>query len=258
MEFPPILFDDATTLVFDKPAGLPVAPTRAGEPSLNALVQERFGREVKPAHRLDPEVGGPVVYARTKPALDFLSGQFQSKTVEVVWQALVVVASAEEAARPDWVVRDPQGLPPAECVLDWPLMEDALKPGLWRIGRRQEARATATAVRRLELFGRFALLECVAPTAPLHQVRVHLQTAGLPVLNDAHYGLPGVELRLSSLKRGYKGRADERPLVRDLALHAVRLTFRHPDTREPMAVESAPPKEFAVALKNLAKFCARA
>lgn len=257
MEFSPILFDDESMLVLDKPPGLPVAASRGGEPCLNALVQARLGREVKVAHKIDPEVGGPVVYARSKPALDFLSGQFQSKTVEVVWSALAVVPPAAEASRPTKVLRDEQGLPPAECLLDWPILEDAGRPGLWRIGRRQEGRAASTAVRRLETFGRHVWLECVAPTAPLHQVRLHLSTAGLPVLNDALYGLAGAELRLSDLKRGYKGRADERPLIRGLALQAVRMTLRHPDTREALVVESPLPKEFEVALKNLRKFSAR-
>ncbi|MFH1496327.1 MAG: pseudouridine synthase [Verrucomicrobiota bacterium] len=257
MEPPPILFDDETTLVLDKPPGLPVAASRPGESCLNTLVRERFGREVRAVHKLDPEAGGPVVYARTKPALDFLSGQFQSKTAGVLWSALVTVTPVAGAARPDRLVRDEHGLPPEACVLDWPLMEDPLKPGLWRIGRRQEARATATGVRRLELFGRFALLECAAPVAPLHQVRVHLAAAGLPVLNDPDYGPSGLELRLSDLKRGYKGLADERPLIRGLALHLARLTLRHPGTREPLEVESSPPREFEVALKNLRKFAAR-
>lgn len=259
MVFPAILFEDPSLLVLDKPPGLPVAAAsmRPGEGSLNSLVLERFGRETKAAHKLDPEIGGPVVYARTKPALDFLSGQFQSKTAAATWAALVVVPAPAQAARPTKVVRDADGLPPVECQLDWPILADEARPGLWRIGRRQEGRAAATLVRRQELFGRFALLECEAPTAPPHQLRLHLATAGLPLLNDTLYGLPGVELKLSDLKRGYKGRADERPLIRDLALHLVRLTLRHPETREPLTVESAPPKDFEVALKNLRKFSAR-
>lgn len=253
MEPPPILFSDETMLVLDKPPGLPVASGGGGEGLIGA-VKERFGRDTKPAHRIDPEAGGPVVFARTKPALDFLSGQFQSKTAAALWSAIVIVQPTAEAARPTKVVRDEEGRPPAEFTLDWPVLADEARPGLWRIGRRQEGRAATTGVVCREQFGRFAWLECDAPTAPAHQVRLHLATAGLPVLNDGLYGPAGVELRLSDLKRGYKGRAEERPLIRALALHAVRLTLRHPVTREPLTVESALPNDFSVALKNLRKF----
>ncbi len=256
MDLPPILFSDETLLVLDKPPGLPVvaASERKGETSLSGLVQAHYDRDTKPVHRIEPEAGGPVVFSRSKQSLDFLSGQFQSKTAEVVWAAIVVVLPPAQASRPAKVVRDEQGRPPEEFTLDWPILAAEGLSGLWRIGRRQEGRAAVTSVRRLEQFGRFALLECTAPTAPLHQVRLHLSTAGLPLLNDTLYGAEGVELRLSDLKRGYKGRADERPLIRDLALHGVRLTLKHPVTREPLTVESPLPKDFEVALKNLRKF----
>lgn len=256
MDLPPILFADESMLVLDKPPGLPVAPAsaRGGETSLIGLLKTRYDAEVKPVHRIDPEVGGPVVFARDKPALDFLSGQFQSKTAEAVWAALAVALPVSEVAHPTRAVRDEQGIPPDTFVLDWPILADASQPHLWRIGRRQDGRSATTVVRSAEHFGRFVLLECVAPPAPLHQVRLHLATAGLPLLNDTLYGAPGVELRLSALKRGYKGRAHERPLIRDLALHLIHLTVKHPVSRESMTFASDLPKDFQLALKNLRKF----
>jgi 23S rRNA-/tRNA-specific pseudouridylate synthase len=59
---------------------------------------------------------------------------------------------------------------------------------------------------------------------------------------------------LSDLKRGYKGRADERPLIRRLALHAAALTFRHPGSGEAMTLAAPRPKDLEVALKYLRKF----
>ena len=63
--------------------------------------------------------------------------------------------------------------------------------------------------------------------------------------------VPGIELRLSDLKRGYKGRDDERPLIARLALHASELTVNHPITRLPVTITAPLPREFEVALKNL-------
>ena len=77
---------------------------------------------------------------------------------------------------------------------------------------------------------------------------------GAPVLNDPFYGDPEIKLLLSDLKRGYKGRDEEKPLLTRLALHASELTVKHPDTREPVTIRAPLPHEFEIALKYLRKF----
>jgi 23S rRNA-/tRNA-specific pseudouridylate synthase len=96
-------------------------------------------------------------------------------------------------------------------------------------------------------------VECRPHTGRPHQIRVHLATTGTPVLNDSFYG-NDTALLLSGLKRGYKGRDDERPLIGRLALHAAALTFTHPVSREPFTITSPLPNDLAVALKYLVKF----
>jgi len=83
---------------------------------------------------------------------------------------------------------------------------------------------------------------------------VHLAAAGAPILYDPFYGDPGISLRLSDLKRGYKGRDDEKPFIGRLALHASALTFTHPASRERMTLTAPLPHEFEVALKYLRRF----
>ena len=100
----------------------------------------------------------------------------------------------------------------------------------------------------------FAFVECHPLTGRTHQLRIHLAAAGAPILHDAFYGHPDIELRLSNLKRGYKGRDDEKPLIDRLALHATELTLTHPVTREPLTITTPLPHEFEVALKYLRKF----
>ena len=63
--------------------------------------------------------------------------------------------------------------------------------------------------------------------------------------------------RLSDLKRGYKGREDEKPFIGRLALHASALAFTHPATRERVTLTAPVPHEFEVALKYLRRFAAR-
>jgi 23S rRNA-/tRNA-specific pseudouridylate synthase len=83
---------------------------------------------------------------------------------------------------------------------------------------------------------------------------VHLAALGAPVLNDAFYGDPEVKLLLSDLKRGYKGRDEEKPMLTRLALHAGELTLKHPTTKEPITISAPLPHEFEIALKYLRKF----
>jgi 23S rRNA-/tRNA-specific pseudouridylate synthase len=81
-----------------------------------------------------------------------------------------------------------------------------------------------------------------------------LAAIGAPVLNDPIYGDAEIKLLLSELKRRYKGREREQPLVRRLALHASELRFLHPRTRESVTVAAPLPAEFEVALKYLRKY----
>lgn len=255
MTFPDILFEDEFLLAVDKPCGLPVVAGRRGrEADLMGLVRGRFGQGVANVHRLDAEASGVVLCARTKPALDFLSGQFQSKTVRKTHVALVAVLDAGGLADAAAPARDASGALPAGFSVDLPLGEDAERPGLMRVSRGRAGRPGVTEFRVLESFGRFALLECRPLTGRTHQVRVHLAAAGAPVLNDADYGDPGSPLLLSGLKRRYKGRDEERPLISRLALHASALGFIHPASREPLEVASPLPAEFEIALKYLRRF----
>ena len=259
MTFPDILLEDESLVAFDKPSGLAVAPgpRQGGRPTLMGLVRARFGPAIANVHRLDTEASGVVLCARTKPALDFLSGQFQSKTVGKTHYALVAVLPAGGEGTAGAPVRDASGSLPAEFTVDLALGEDELRPGRVRAFRKRGGKPAVTEIRVLESFGRFAWLECRPLTGRMHQVRVHLASAGAPVLNDALYGDPGSVLLLSGLKRGYKGRESERPLIARLALHAGSLGFVHPGTRERVEVSSPLPGEFAVALKYLRKFAGR-
>lgn len=243
-------------LVFDKPSGLLVAPDRwdKSRENLMGLVHGQYGSGVANVHRLDADTSGLLLCAKTKPALDFLSGQFQSKTVRKLYHALVVVLPVEEAMKVVAPVRDEHGLLPAEFTVELALGQDEQNPGRMRIFKKRGGKPSVTDFAVTERFGRFALVECRPLTGRTHQLRVHLAAAGAPILNDPFYGVPEIKLLLSGLKRGYKGRDEEKPLIDRLALHAAELTVLHPATREPVTLRAPWPREFEVALKQLRKF----
>lgn len=256
MPLPPILFEDEVMIAFDKPSGLLIAPDRWDKQreNLMGLVHARYGHGVANVHRLDADTSGVLLCAKTKPALDFLSGQFQSKTVVKKYLAMIVVLPVEQAMKVVKPVRDEAGLLPEAFTVDLALGEDERQPGRMRVFKGRGGKACVTDFRVRERFGRFALLDCLPQTGRTHQIRVHLAAAGAPILNDPFYGAPEIKLLLSELKPRYKGRAEEKPLIARLALHASELTLKHPATREPVTVTAPLPQEFDVALKYLRKF----
>jgi len=249
LNLPDILLEDDQLVAFAKPSGLAVAG--AGD-SLLGRARARYGDALAAAHRLDAEASGVVLCARTKPALDFVSGQFQAKTARRVLLAMAAVEAAPGGPPPPPGTRVGAALA-REFTVDLALGPDGLVPGKTRVYRRG-GRPALTQVQVLEAFGRFAWLECRPLTGIAHQVRAHLAAVGAPVLNDPVYGDTGVRLLLSEFKRGYKGRAEERPLLARLALHASALTVVHPASRAPVTIAAPLPREFEVALRTLRKF----
>lgn len=234
---PPIIFEDDCLIAFDKPSGLLVSPDPRARAAvcLMALVQEKFGAAAATVHRLDADASGLVLCTKTKTALDFVSGQFQSKTVENVYEAIVVGSPAAETYAVDLVLKEDEAAPDRMCVV------------------KKHGKAALTEFKVGARYGRFTHLECRLVTARKHQVRIHLSASGTPVLNDPIYG-DETRLLLSEFKRGYKGREEEKPLIGRLALHASRVTFIHPGSRERMTIAAPLQKDLAVALKYLGKY----
>ncbi|MCX7887421.1 MAG: pseudouridine synthase [Verrucomicrobiae bacterium] len=107
-------------------------------------------------------------------------------------------------------------------------------------------------LRLLQRFRGYSWLEIETETGRLHQVRVHCQAAGFPLVGDTDYG--GSPLFLRQLKRHYKTKPTdpERPLIARPALHAAQLTLA-----EPAMTFTAPlPKDLRIALKYLQRFAA--
>ena len=277
MSLPPIIYEDDALVVFDKPSGLLVAPDRWDKARANLMglvhAHPRYGRTVANVHRLDADTSGVLVCTKTKPALDFVTGQFQSKTVQKTYHAFVVVLPPEQAMKVLEPIRDATGALPDAFTVDVALGEDERQPGRMRVFKGRGGKDCMTEFRTLERFGDgrsapherggatasgFAFVECRPLSGRTHLLRVHLAVAGAPILNDAFYGTPDVQLLLSNFKRGYKGREEEKPMIPRLALHATELTLTHPVTREPLTLRAPLPHEFEVALKLLRRFAVSA
>jgi 23S rRNA pseudouridine1911/1915/1917 synthase len=205
----PIIYEDESILVVDKPAGLVVHPG-AGNPSgtlANALLSRGIagGDPSRPGvvHRLDRDTSGLMVLAKGEPAY--------SKLIEMM--------SAREVARVYMAVVVGEGLPETGTI-DSPVGRDPDNPTLMTAGVGKPA------VTRFEVLAEAAghtMLRIRLETGRTHQIRVHLSAIGYPVYADPLYGKAVPHHRLW--------------------LHAEQLSFQHPVGEEPLVFHSAIPEE---------------
>jgi len=255
---PTTLYEDESVLAVDKPAGWSMTGGQMAEiPALMPFLHQKFGKHIINAHRLDSEVSGVVVCAKTKTALDSLSGEFQSKMAQRIYHGMVVLPLTEaetEQVTQFPLVRSLGGGLPSEFEIRYGIGPDLNVPGRMHVYRRRGGKPAVSQIRVLESFGRFVWVEGRPETSRERQLQAHLAAVGAPILGDSAHGLPEVKLLLSGLKRGYKGKANETPLVDRLGLHLSEITLRHPDSRESLSITAPLPIAFEIALKNLRKF----
>ena len=176
----PILFQDANFAVLDKPAGLPVHPSRAGGPSVESGFPLLSRRRTGPwlAHRLDRDTAGCLLVALRRPALLAAQACFAEGRAEKVYWTVV------------------RGEPPGESgEVVAPLLKRS-GPGGWRIAVDAAGQPARTDWRLLGRGDGIAWLELRPRTGRTHQVRVHCAHLGCPVLGDALYGGGGGGLHL--------------------------------------------------------------
>ncbi len=238
MAAPEILHADGSILVVNKPAGALSVSGRGDHPLLaDLLVAARLVPADEPfriVHRLDLECSGAIVYARSLPAQQSLTGQFEGRRVEKSYLALVRGFVASDGQVTLAIRSDDEG---ARARID-----------------PKRGRPAETHYRIVERMPGFTLLECKPLTGRLHQIRVHMSAIGHPLAVDSLYG-GGKALLLSELKTGYKQstRHEERPLISRLTLHAQSIAFDHPATGARVEFTAETPRDFRAALTQLGR-----
>ena len=204
-----ILHVDDDLLIVDKPGGLLSVPGRGPDrhDSLATRVQHRYP-DALIVHRLDMGTSGLLVMARNAAIHSALSRLFATRQVD---KRYVAVASGQ--------------LPAAEMTIDLPLLAD------WPNRPRQivDHRSGKPSLTRLRVLAYDAAsdtsrLELLPETGRSHQLRVHLQAIGHPLLGDELYAPPAIAARAPRL-----------------LLHATVLAFHHPSTATMLRVESPAP-----------------
>ncbi|MCB9638578.1 MAG: RluA family pseudouridine synthase [Myxococcales bacterium] len=233
-----ILWVDKHLVVIDKPTDLLsyAYAGQEGEPSAElftrgALQHIRKGRAKEPlflVHRLDKDSSGVMLFARNREIKDALKEQFATHQAKREYRAIVAGHPKDGTIR-SWLVDD---------------RGDGYRGSVpEREAQRREAKEAITHVACLEQFAQAALISCRLETGRTHQIRIHLSEAGCPLLGDKVY-TKACKIR---------GNLPETPIPssKRLALHALRLHFIHPVTKQPIEVEAPFPSQLEDLLTRL-------
>ncbi len=212
---PLVLYRDDWLVVLDKPAGLSMHGTHPGDPrpTVASFLERRFGPGLptnqgaeRPGivHRLDRGTSGVCVAALEQRTFLDLMQQFRERSIEKEYLALCYGTPRFQS---DWIEQR--------------LMRDPRHPERMRVTRSlgPESRDATTYWELAEAFTGFCELGVRPRTGRMHQIRVHLSAAGLPLIGDALYRARNYGLGM--LPPGA-------PPVRRPLLHAHRLVFEHP------------------------------
>jgi RluA family pseudouridine synthase len=169
----PLLWRGAGLVAVDKPAGMLVVPGRQHPhgPCLRDLLEQALGQPVWVVHRLDRDTSGIVLFALDAATHRAASMAFERGEVRKTYLALVA--------------------PPLQAPR---VVDAALVParrGRMRLARPgEDGKPARTRLRPVEGYARGGLVEAEPLTGRTHQIRLHLQAAGAPLLVDAQYGRP--------------------------------------------------------------------
>ena len=219
-----VLYEDDDLVVINKPAGLVVHPG-AGQREhtlVNALLHHfpslsGIGGKERPGivHRLDKDTSGCLVVAKTDEAHRALSAQFAERKVDKIYLALV----AGKLRRSTGTVDQEIGRHPIHR------QRMSVRP--------TRGRESKTEYRVIASSNDMSLVECKLHSGRTHQIRVHLQHLGHPILGDKVYG--------AKYAKNFPRQM----------LHAWKLAFRHPRSGDWKQFEAPIPRDFRLGAKSL-------
>ena len=240
-----ILYDDDDIIVINKFPGVVVHPGAGNYENtiVNGLLYKyqnnlsSIGGKLRPGivHRIDKDTSGVIVVAKNDNSHINLSQQFANHTIKRVYEALV------------WGSLKPQRGKIQEKI------SRSIKNRQLMTVRKEKGKMAITNYNTLKIFQninlpKISLIECQLETGRTHQIRVHMNFKGNPILGDKSYGKlkkkfkkidPNIEKKINNFNRQ--------------ALHAKSLGFLHPNTKKEVLFEAKRPRDFDSLIKNLTK-----
>lgn len=206
----PVLYEDEDVIVIDKPAGIPTSGT-GGERNvmtvINSALEEAKGprQRVFVVHRLDKEVSGVLLFARSRETMEVIKERWK-ETTKHYFAFVEGKPEKEEGTVESWLIEDKS-------------------QKVHSTFEREGAKFSVTRYRVIKYLKGNALLDVTTMTGRKNQIRVHMSDLGCPIIGDRKYGAS------DSFRRRVR-------------LHACSLSFPHPVTGEEISVNSPMPKGF--------------
>lgn len=233
-----VIYEDEHLLIVNKPAGMIVHPTHGHYMNTlaNAVVHywQQRGEKVRfrPVHRLDRETSGVLAIAKNPYAHQHISEQMQAGAVDKRYVAVVRGSVKENGG-----------------TIEGPIDRDPESPHVRIVTPTGYPSVTHYEV--LERYGDAAtLVRLKLETGRTHQIRVHMNHIGHPLLGDEMYGVVDGEGRVAACSADQNETAEEESLGRQ-ALHASTLAFEHPAGRGPVRFEAPLPADLNELLDRL-------
>jgi 23S rRNA pseudouridine1911/1915/1917 synthase len=232
-----IIYEDQDIVALNKPSGLLSIPDRYNNtiPCLYHEVAKHY-EKLFVVHRLDKDTSGLILFAKNEESHKHLSQQFEGREIEKYYYAIVNGKPLQDSGS-----------------IIAALAEHPLHKGRMSVQKKGRFAHTDYVVEKV--WNGYALLKLRIHTGRTHQIRVHMQHLGTPIVSDVFYG-NGSPLLLSSIKRKFKlsdQELEERPLLSRLGLHATQLILLHPNGKS-ITIEAPLPKDMAVTIKQLDKW----
>ena len=212
-----VLYKSNQLIAFNKPNALPVQEDKTGDKALINLAEIYCKSKLDVIHRIDRPASGVVLFAKTNKALVDLNEQFRNRAVEKIYLA---------------VVKDKPEMP--EGTLVHYLKKNQQKnQSIAYLEEKPNTKKATLQYRLLSSIDNYHLLEIRLQTGRHHQIRAQLAAIKAPIKGDVKYGF----------RRGNRDRS--------IHLHAWKLRFLHPVSRETIEIEAPIPEETVwSALKN--------
>jgi len=206
----PVLYEDNDVIVVDKPAGKPTSSTD-GSLSIQEIISEFLKRQSKGkykayvVHRLDKEVSGVLLFAKTRDAMEIIKEKWK-ETEKHYWALVHGIPVKSEDTIKSWLIEDKS-------------------QKVHSVSERPEAKFSITNYATIKQVNENTLLDISTDTGRKNQIRVHLSDIGCPIVGDRKYGA-----------------SDE--FRRRIRLHAYSLLFPHPVDGRIITVKSPMPEGF--------------
>ncbi len=235
-----IIYEDDSLVAINKPPAMVVHPAKGHwSGTLTAALAFHFenlssvGGPTRPGivHRLDRDTSGIILVAKTDEAHANLAQQFEQRTVQKEYWAIVTPAPDRDRD----MIDQPIGAHPYQRE------KKAIREN------HSTSREAQTFFEVVERMKGFAIVRTKPRTGRTHQIRVHLAHIGCPVLCDKLYSGRS-RLTKGDLKRG---QADEQLILERQALHAHRIQFRHPESGELVELEATLPEDLKYAVDQI-------